>query len=61
MSKILKTRIGSYSYSVEDAQKAFLKEKIIEIGFIDGIKYFDRKSKKRLRESKNELLCYSKS
>jgi hypothetical protein len=49
MAKILKTRIGSYSYSVEDAQKAFLKEKIIEIGFIDGIKYFDRKSKKEIK------------
>lgn len=49
MSKILKTRIGSYNYSVEDAQKAFLKERIIEIGFIDGIKYFDRKSKKEIK------------
>ena len=49
MARITQTRIGSYSYSVEDAQKAFLKEKIIEIGFIDGIKYFDRKSKKEIK------------
>jgi hypothetical protein len=49
MAKILKTRIGSYSYSVEDAQKAFLKERVIEIGFIDGIKYFDRKTKQEIK------------
>lgn len=37
MASITQTRATSYKYSIEDAQKAFFKERVIEIGFIDGI------------------------
>ena len=49
MARITQTRATSYKYSIEVAQKAFFKERVIEIGFIDGIKYFDRKTKQEIK------------
>ena len=49
MARITQTRATSYKYRIEDAQKAFFKERVIEIGFIDGIKYFDCKTKQEIK------------
>lgn len=39
----------SKTYSIENAKKAFSKERTIAIGYIDGIKYFDRQTKEEIK------------
>ncbi len=41
----------SKTYSIENAKKAFFKERAIAIGYIDGIKYFDRQTKEESEKS----------